>query len=362
VNNLSHPGDKSESGASTAPKCDETSPTVPAPATVSPNGPKPAPGTTGAPTSTVYAPTKPTGEKPMTTGMPITTVYAPTKTTGEKPMTTGMPITTVYAPTKTTGEKPMTTGMPTTTVYAPTKTTGEKPMTTGMPITTVYTPTKTTGEKPMMTTAFPTETKKGPLCKKPKSEYEPYPRKQGEEDKVYLLLAEAGKKYAATDAIHVVDGDCICPDDYANGFSIVCDVPYDSKSVDFEVDGAYKRTEKMTPYAIQNDKRGLLRGWVVAEGKRTVRCVADDGADGSVDIYVGCGKPGCLKPGGEETEPEASHEDGSEPEASYEAESPILATKPATTTTYSSGESPATPVVVEPTGAPTPGGGYYYYK
>jgi hypothetical protein len=164
------------------------------------------------------------------------------------------------------------------------------PGTTEVPTTTVYDPTKPTGEMPMMTTtAASTETKEEPLCGKPNSTYAPYPRENGEEDKMYLLLVEAGTVYVTANATHLKGGEWICPDNYGSGYSIVCDVPYDTKSVDFEVDGKYKRTEKVPPFAIQSDKRGIPRRWRVKNGARTVRCVADYGAEVSIDVNIGCG-------------------------------------------------------------------------
>jgi hypothetical protein len=168
----------------------------------------------------------------------------------------------------------------------------------GVPdVQTTMTPDSTTrGEMPGhgSTTAVPPETRPSKCGYNPTQGHETsggYPT---------LLVVKAGSEYHATDGILVVDGDYICPKDYDSEFSLVCEVPYPTRSVTFEVDDADYRTEKRVPYAISGDTspaRGkhVVRPWKVKDGPLKVTCITDKEAV-HVQVTIGCKGTGMTSP------------------------------------------------------------------
>jgi hypothetical protein len=181
-----------------------------------------------------------------------------------------------------TATKPMGGPDPTTVATMTTKKAAPGTGTTMAPGSTTE-----MGEKPgaAPTTAAPSET--GPS----KCEYAPAEDYLTTSEVPVFLAVKAKVEYDPVDGVPVVDGDYICPDDYDDGFSLACEVPYPTGWVKFDVDGKHVRTEKMAPYVISSDTTpaygSIVRPWHVKEGPVNVTCVTDKESV-YVMVTIGC--------------------------------------------------------------------------
>lgn len=118
--------------------------------------------------------------------------------------------------------------------------------------------------------------------------YPPYPREGGDEGKLLLLAVAAETEYNPSKATLLEEGAYLCSDDYETGYSIVCDVPYESNDVQFEANEQIVGKEKTAPYALAGDKSGVVRGWEPDVGPVKVRCYTSEGDEVVLNLTIGC--------------------------------------------------------------------------
>lgn len=119
------------------------------------------------------------------------------------------------------------------------------------------------------------------------------------------------------------DGSYLCPDDYSDGFSIVCKGFADgTESATFYVDGDKSRTERVVPYAIAGDINAKYRPFTAYSktGPTEIKCMTDDGETVVANVDFSCEMP-------MESTPEAE----TEGEAMEPVTTPVTVTDPVVT-------------------------------
>jgi hypothetical protein len=85
----------------------------------------------------------------------------------------------------------------------------------------------------------------------------------------------------------------LCPDDYTEGWSLVCTVDgYTPKYVNFLINGAKLRNEYSSPFSVSAEKDGMVAEWTAARGKPVgafeIVCETDHDDMASAKISIGC--------------------------------------------------------------------------
>lgn len=94
---------------------------------------------------------------------------------------------------------------------------------------------------------------------------------------VTLRAVQAGTSGNDRTIKKLAPGFTLCPTDFTNGLSLVCDAP-DAASVTFKVNGAVVRKESVVPFTIAGDSNGIVNAWKsFPSGAVTITCTTSTG-------------------------------------------------------------------------------------
>lgn len=88
----------------------------------------------------------------------------------------------------------------------------------------------------------------------------------------------------------IENGQSVCPKDYKNGFTILCEgYSAETSSASFYVDGKYVRTEGLPPYSINGDTGDVPNAWNGYKDVSTIGCTTSSGESIAVVVDFSCG-------------------------------------------------------------------------
>lgn len=80
----------------------------------------------------------------------------------------------------------------------------------------------------------------------------------------------------------------ICPTDYPDGFSIMCEPGFWAQFGKFTVNWEYLRTERKLPFFIAGNYGGHIMPWRTYSDQSDVRCTMDDGVVAESSLTFKC--------------------------------------------------------------------------